>query len=110
MTWSHCKGIGLIAHGFQSTNADSHRVNDVCSYSKDLRLGVDHNLIALLMKRDHLAMQEAIDKVGEMVKECYRTWYLALAELPVYGESIDREVNKFIETCRNVALGNLYWR
>lgn len=71
---------------------------------------MDHNLIALLMERDHRTIQEAVDKIGDMVNECYRTWYLALAELPVYGEKIDREVHKFIEICKNVALGNLNWR
>ncbi|GJC85376.1 presilphiperfolan-8-beta-ol synthase [Colletotrichum liriopes] len=85
-------------------------VNDVLSYRKDLELGVDHNLISLLMERDSLSIQQAVDKIGDMVNDCYRRWYLALAELPSYGEKIDYKVMKFIEICRAVAQGNLYWR
>ncbi|KAK7704485.1 Cell wall endo-beta-1,3-glucanase [Diaporthe eres] len=85
-------------------------VNDVLSYRKDLELGVDHNLISLLMERDYLTIQQAFDKIGDMTNECYRRWYLALADLPSYGEKIDREVMKFVEICRAMAQGNLYWR
>ncbi|POS72676.1 hypothetical protein DHEL01_v208929 [Diaporthe helianthi] len=84
-------------------------VNDVLSYRKDLELGVDHNLISLLQERDHLNIQQAIDKIGDMISECYRRWYIALADLPSYGEKIDREVMRFVEVCRAVAQGNLYW-
>ncbi|KAK2596069.1 hypothetical protein N8I77_013577 [Diaporthe amygdali] len=84
-------------------------VNDVLSYRKDLELGVENNLISLLMKRDQFSAQQAIDKIGEMTNDCYRQWYLALAGLPSYGERIDREVTKFVEVCRAMAHGNLYW-
>lgn len=92
------------------SRASFSRVNDVLSYRKDLELGGDHNLISLLMERDHLTIQEAMDRIGSMVNECYRRWYLALADLPPYGEKIDREVMKFVEICRAMAQGNLYWR
>ncbi|KAK8080608.1 hypothetical protein PG997_008426, partial [Apiospora hydei] len=83
-------------------------VNDVLSYRKDLELGVDHNLISLLMEQGSSA-QQAVDKIGDMINDCYVRWYSALAALPPYGEDIDREVLKFIEICRCVALGNLHW-
>ncbi|KAK7956148.1 uncharacterized protein PG986_005370 [Apiospora aurea] len=83
-------------------------VNDVLSYRKDLELGVDHNLISLLMEQGSSA-QQAVDRIGDMINDCYVRWYSALAALPPYGEDIDREVLKFIETCRCVALGNLHW-
>ncbi|OTA61599.1 Presilphiperfolan-8-beta-ol synthase [Hypoxylon sp. EC38] len=83
-------------------------VNDVLSYRKDLELGVDHNLIALLMEQD-MSLQQSVDKIGVMIDGCYRRWYTALAELPSYGEKIDREVLRFVEVCRCVALGNLHW-
>lgn len=54
--------------------------------------------------------QEAVDYVGEMLNDCYRTWYEALNNLPFWGEKIDRDVLKFIDGCRNLALGNLHWR
>lgn len=48
--------------------------------------------------------------VGEMTRQCYRSWYLALAELPYWDEETDRAALRFVEACRNVSLGNLYWR
>ena len=55
-------------------------------------------------------MQSAVDRLGSMLDECYKRWYIALANMPVLGEEIDRQVLKFADACRNVALGNLYWR
>lgn len=80
------------------------------SYRKDLDLGVDFNLITILMNKEHFSVQKAMDKIGDMIDDCYRQWYLALADLPSYGEEVDREVMKFVEVCRAMAHGNLYWR
>ena len=84
-------------------------VNDILSYTKDLKLGVDHNLISLLTQQG-LSTQQALNRIGSMLDECYRRWYIALAGLPPYGENIDRPILRFVDACRNVALGNLYWR
>ncbi|TRX96398.1 hypothetical protein FHL15_002670 [Xylaria flabelliformis] len=83
-------------------------VNDVLSLRKDVEYGVEHNLI-ILLKKQGLSEQEAIDKIEDMLDDCYRRWYRALAEMPIWGEGIDREVLKYVEGCRNIALGNLYW-
>ncbi|KAI0145598.1 Presilphiperfolan-8-beta-ol synthase [Xylariaceae sp. FL1272] len=83
-------------------------VNDLLSYRKDLELGVEHNLIALLSEQ-HMTIQQSIDKIGDMVSDCYKRWYTALAEMPSFGEHVDREVLSFVEVCRYVALGNLHW-
>ncbi len=72
-------------------------------------LRVDHNLITLVQEQGGTA-QDAMDKIGEMISDCYKRWYGALASMPVWGEEIDREVLRFLDGCRNVALGNLYWR
>ncbi|KAF3810516.1 Presilphiperfolan-8-beta-ol synthase [Colletotrichum gloeosporioides] len=85
-------------------------VNDVLSYRKDLELGVDHNLISLLMEKDGLSIQQAMDEIGKMVNQCYRRWYLALAELPSYGEKVDREAMRFVEVCRALAQGRYLGR
>lgn len=55
-------------------------------------------------------MQKAIDSISDMLNDCYKRWYTALANLPVYGEETDRNVLRFVDACRNVALGNLHWR
>ncbi|RYC58180.1 hypothetical protein CHU98_g8017 [Xylaria longipes] len=71
-------------------------VNDVLSYRKDLELGVGHNLITFFMEQS-MSVQQSVDKIGSMADGCYKRWYTALAELPLYGEEIDREVLAFVE-------------
>lgn len=57
-----------------------------------------------------MSVQQAMDCVGEIFVDCYRKWYVALADVPIYGETVDRELQKYIEGCRNIALGNLHWQ
>ncbi|KAK0370381.1 hypothetical protein CLIM01_12258 [Colletotrichum limetticola] len=83
-------------------------VNDILSYRKDLEQGVQHNLIALLKSQGH-SIQGAIDEIGDMIDECYRDWYLALSKMPICGEKVDQEVIRYLDGCRDVALGNLHW-
>ncbi|KAF3809982.1 Presilphiperfolan-8-beta-ol synthase [Colletotrichum gloeosporioides] len=83
-------------------------VNDILSYRKDLEQGVDHNLISLL-KAQGYSTQAAVDKIGDMIDECYKRWYGAMARMPLWGEKIDREVLRYLDGCRNIALGNLHW-
>nr|AHY23930.1 terpene synthase [Hypoxylon sp. E7406B] len=83
-------------------------VNDILSYQKDLDLNVDHNLIRLLMEQG-LSLQQAVDEIGSMISNRYKDWFFALADLPSYGEEIDRQALLFAEVCRHVALGNLHW-
>jgi hypothetical protein len=85
-------------------------VNDVLSYRKDLDLGVEFNIIMLLMNRERHSVQQAVDTIGEMINDCYSQWFQALADLPSFGEDVDCEVAKFVEVCRAMAHGNLYWR
>lgn len=56
------------------------------------------------------SMQEAVNRISDMLDDCYKRWYSALANMPIWGEEVDRQVLKFVDACRNVALGNLYWR
>lgn len=44
-------------------------VNDILSYEKDLRLGVDHNMVRLL-KAKGLSTQQAINEVGVLINDC----------------------------------------
>ncbi|KAJ9138714.1 Terpene synthase metal binding domain protein [Pleurostoma richardsiae] len=82
--------------------------NDVLSYRKDLKLGVFHNMIHVL--RNHgLDEQQAVTRIGEMLDECSRRWYISLAQLPIWGEQIDKAMLRYIWGCQCIALGNLHW-
>ncbi|KAI0889276.1 Presilphiperfolan-8-beta-ol synthase [Annulohypoxylon maeteangense] len=82
--------------------------NDILSYKKDIALGVDQNLIVLLMNQG-LSAQQALNKISSMIHNCYKRYYMALANMPIWGEKTDRVVLRFVEACRNAALGNLHW-
>jgi hypothetical protein len=69
----------------------------------------DHNL-TMLLKDQGRSTQQAIDELGEMIHNCCKRWYTALANMPTWREEVDREALKFLEGCRNAALGNLHWR
>lgn len=70
---------------------------------------MDYNLISILAGQDKTT-QESVDTIGTLIDNCYKRWYTALADMESYGEQVDREVLKFVEVCRFVALGNLHWR
>ncbi|GKU08468.1 unnamed protein product, partial [Fusarium langsethiae] len=82
--------------------------NDLCSYRKDLIQGEDSNIMFILRDQG-MTDQEAADEIGEMLYDCYRRWHMAIANLPFWGEGVDRDVIKFVNGCRNIALGNLHW-
>ncbi|GJD00201.1 terpene synthase metal binding domain protein [Colletotrichum higginsianum] len=83
-------------------------VNDILSYKKDVQYGVDHNLI-ISWKSRGFTTQESMDKAGDMLNDCFRRWYTALAELPRYGEDTDRDVCRCLDIYRNVAVASLHW-
>lgn len=57
-----------------------------------------------------ISAQQAVDKAGEMLIDCYKQWYTVLASVPIWGEETDRQVLKFINLWRDMVLGNLHWR
>ncbi|MCJ1426676.1 hypothetical protein MMC29_004579 [Sticta canariensis] len=83
--------------------------NDLVSYSKEEREDGDYNLV-MLYRLGGMEPQEAFDQMGELLKALFRDWYLALAELPQWGEAIDSQVQKYIEGVQDMLLANVNWR
>lgn len=71
--------------------------------------GVDQNVVAIF-GRLGFPPQEAYDKLGSMLNDLYPQWYLAQAELPSWGEKMDRQVQKYIGAMQDAVRSNLYWR
>ncbi|KAF9058937.1 terpene synthase metal binding domain protein [Rhodocollybia butyracea] len=82
--------------------------NDILSYCKEEKEGVAHNLVATC-RHSGMSAQMAFNYVGNMLVSRYRDWYLALAELPSWGEQIDYEVQEYIRGVTNVVRANLNW-
>lgn len=45
-----------------------------------------------------------------MLRERYREWYLALADLPVWGEGVDGQVHRYVKGIQDVTSANAHWR
>ncbi|KAF3926876.1 hypothetical protein ABW20_dc0104576 [Dactylellina cionopaga] len=71
--------------------------------------GTDYNLVLKLVKQGY-SIQGAIDEVSAMLDKSYEQWNCAIAELPSWGEDIDRQVFRLLEAYRILALGILEWR
>ncbi|KAJ0427021.1 terpene synthase metal binding domain protein [Aspergillus carlsbadensis] len=82
--------------------------NDILSYCREEREGVSHNLVAIA-RRTGMSAQAAFSHIGDMLLARYRDWYLALAELPSWGEDVDVQVQEYIEGVRSVVRANLGW-
>lgn len=80
-----------------------------CRSDKPQASGDDHNVIKLLRRQD-LSQEAAYEAAGQAVRDRYRKWYLALAEVPMWGECIDVQVQKYIRGCQDIVLANLNWR
>lgn len=71
--------------------------------------GVNHNLVAIC-RLNGMPAQQAFDHVNTLLIECYRDWYLALADLPQWGEQIDVQVQRYIQGVQDAAIANINWR
>jgi hypothetical protein len=83
--------------------------NDVLSYTKEQTEGVNNNIISICRARG-MSAQAAFDHVGDRLRRCYKQWYLAQAELPIYGEKADSQVLKYIEGMVNCILAFAHGR
>lgn len=68
-----------------------------------------HNIVHLF-RNDGFSQQEAYNKVGDLLNQRYRRWYIAHSELPLWGEEVDAQVQLYLKGCQDVILGNLNWR
>ncbi|KUJ19360.1 terpenoid synthase [Mollisia scopiformis] len=111
--------------------------NDMMGYAKEERECVTHNVISILRNLG-MTTQEAFDKGGLMLRErelylleaffvlCrllspystdathslehgYRDWHIVQADLPSWGEAVDREVQKYIAVVHSCMVANLNW-
>ncbi|KUJ19990.1 terpenoid synthase [Mollisia scopiformis] len=82
--------------------------NDCVSYRREKANDCPHNIIYLL--RYHgFSEQEAYNHVQILLRNRYKEWYLAQAQLPTWGERVDREVQWYIKGMQDVALANANW-
>ncbi|KAI9046800.1 hypothetical protein LZ554_008882 [Drepanopeziza brunnea f. sp. 'monogermtubi'] len=83
-------------------------VNDCVSYHREKDQNCPHNVIHLL--RHHgFSEQGAYDEAHKMLRARYKLWHLTMADVPVWGEKVDREVSRYVQGIQDVALANVNW-
>ncbi|CAF1056832.1 unnamed protein product [Adineta steineri] len=83
--------------------------NDIYSFNVEQSQG-DYNLISVLMHADpSLNIQQAIDRAGQMVINCYADLERVRSELISWGTKVDTQVDKFVNGLGAVIIGNAVW-
>ncbi|KAL1849095.1 hypothetical protein Plec18170_007754 [Paecilomyces lecythidis] len=70
--------------------------------------GDEHNII-MILRQQGLSQEAAYQRIGEEITQRYREWYVALAELPLWGEEIDTQVQRYVAALQETVLANLNW-
>ena len=72
-------------------------------------MDITHSIIHIF-RQDGCSQQEAYEKANILLQHCYRAWYIAQAEVPLWGEKIDSVVQQYLKGCQDLVLANLHWR
>ncbi|CAK5261827.1 unnamed protein product [Mycena citricolor] len=71
--------------------------NDIFSYNVEQSKGDTHNMIPVVMSEQGLDLQAAIDFVGDMCKGSIDRFNEDRAQLPSWGEKVDRDVAVYVD-------------
>ncbi|KAI0072940.1 terpenoid synthase [Panus rudis PR-1116 ss-1] len=82
--------------------------NDIFSYNVEQSKGDTHNMIVVMM-RQGLSLQEAVDFVGDLCKESIDRFIEDRKNLPSWGEEIDRQVQIYADGLADWIVGSLHW-
>ena len=61
------------------------------------------------MTHEGLSLQQAVDRIGEMCKQCIDTFVENKKRIPSWGDSIDRDVKLYVEGMQEWIPGSLNW-
>ncbi|TBR61102.1 terpene synthase [Westiellopsis prolifica IICB1] len=83
--------------------------NDIFSASKEIAIGDVNNLIIVLVYKEELPLEKAIQRAVQMHDQEVRDMIALEASIPAFGEEIDVQVTNYISGLHNWIRGNLDW-
>ncbi|KAK7461847.1 hypothetical protein VKT23_008277 [Stygiomarasmius scandens] len=83
--------------------------NDIFSYNVEQSRNDKHNMICVVMEQQRVALQEAVDFVGNLCKESIERFEAAKTGLPSWSSEVDRNVQIYIEGLQDWIVGSLHW-
>ncbi|KAL4916019.1 pentalenene synthase [Aspergillus aurantiobrunneus] len=81
--------------------------NDMVSFKKEQLMGEPNNIIEIYCQQG-FSKQGAYDEAEKLYRACYRQWYIALSEMPSWGETVDAQVQQYIGSIQNVCRATFY--
>jgi hypothetical protein len=82
--------------------------NDLFTYEKELQQGELHNLVHVLMTRQALTKEEAIDRAVKIHDDAVREFFISLQKIPSFEEH-DLSVHRFVSILQSWMVGHLEW-
>ena len=83
--------------------------NDIISLDKEIKRGDVHNLVLVLQSTEHLTLQQAIDRAGQMHDAEVGSFIELEPRLPSFGRGIDTNLQRYIAVLRARMRGHLEW-
>ncbi|KAI0833420.1 terpenoid synthase [Trametes gibbosa] len=93
----------------EATNSFVTWSNDLFSYNVEQARQDSHNMIAVIMHRQDLGLQQAADAVGVLCKASIDRFEHDRRLIPSWGPEIDRDVATYIQGLQNWIVGSLHW-
>ncbi|EIW78546.1 terpenoid synthase [Coniophora puteana RWD-64-598 SS2] len=83
--------------------------NDIFSYNVEQSKGDTHNMIPVVMHSHGLALQDAVDFVGQMCKASIDRFVADRARLPSWGPHVDAQMQVYVQGLADWIVGSLHW-
>lgn len=83
--------------------------NDLFSLSKEQAHGDEHNLVSILVNERQLTLDEAIVCAAAIHNTDMRKFVTLSGDLPVYDETTNQSLKRFVESLRRLIRGNVDW-
>ncbi|KAI0671682.1 terpenoid synthase [Trametes maxima] len=93
----------------EATNSFVTWSNDIFSYNVEQARQDTHNMIAVIMHRYDLGLQEAVDCVGALCKASIDRFEHDRRQLPSWGPQLDAAVAVYVDGLQNWIVGSLHW-
>ncbi|KAI0368610.1 terpenoid synthase [Pilatotrama ljubarskyi] len=93
----------------EATNSFVTWSNDIFSYNVEQARRDSHNMIAVIMHRHDVGLQEAMDFVGMLCKATIDRFEHDRQLIPSWGPKIDRDVAVYVQGLQDWIVGSLHW-
>jgi hypothetical protein len=82
---------------------------DIFSWNVEQSRHDTHNMIPVLMSQHGYTLQEAVDYVGELCRQCIERFEAQRRQLPSWGPQVDADVQKYVLGLQHWIVGSLHW-